>query len=84
MICVWVHVQQVWISYAQFEAKADIVAARGVFRRGYDHLRQQGLKEERWEYIADFSYYMLQSLPQTEKRGIRYQTAQVVTSAHRK
>ena len=36
-----------WISYAQYETKGDLVAARGVFRRGYDHLRKQGLKEER-------------------------------------
>lgn len=39
---------QVWISYAQFEAKTEMETARGVFRRGYDHLRRQGLKEERW------------------------------------
>eukprot|EP00752_Nemacystus_decipiens_P007357 g6579.t1 len=38
---------KVWISYAQFEAKTEIETARGVFRRGYDHLRRQGLKEER-------------------------------------
>ncbi|CAM9591176.1 unnamed protein product, partial [Laminaria digitata] len=37
----------VWISYAQYEAKGDLQAARSVFRRGYDHLRRQGLKEER-------------------------------------
>lgn len=38
---------QVWISYAQFEAKAEMETARAVFRRGYDHIRRQGLKEER-------------------------------------
>lgn len=39
---------QVWMSYAQFEAKTEMETARSVFRRGYDHLRRQGLKEERW------------------------------------
>jgi len=39
--------KQVWISYAQFEAKTELETARSVFRRGYDHLRRQGLKEER-------------------------------------
>ena len=40
---------KVWITYAQHEAKTavDVEAARGVFRRGYEHLRKQGLKEER-------------------------------------
>ncbi|CAM9707427.1 unnamed protein product, partial [Ectocarpus sp. 4 AP-2014] len=38
---------KVWISYAQYEAKTELDTARAVFRRGYDHLRRQGLKEER-------------------------------------
>lgn len=42
------HNKQVWMSYAQFEAKTDLETARSVFRRGYDHLRRQGLKEDRW------------------------------------
>ncbi|CAM9184148.1 unnamed protein product [Ascophyllum nodosum] len=40
---------KVWITYAQYEATTagDLGAARDVFRRGYEHLRKQGLKEER-------------------------------------
>lgn len=45
---------QVWISYAQYEAKTDMETARGVFRRGYDLLRRQGLKEERWVFVLCF------------------------------
>lgn len=40
---------KVWITYAQHEARTttDLEVARRVFRRGYEQLRKQGLKEER-------------------------------------
>jgi len=41
---------KVWISFAQFEASSlgnGIVAAREIFERGYTHLKNEGLKEER-------------------------------------
>ena len=41
---------KVWISYAQFEASSighGMKAARDIFERGYDLLKNDGLKEER-------------------------------------
>lgn len=38
---------KVWISFAQFEALQDVDVAREVFQKGYDALKEEGLKEER-------------------------------------
>ena len=41
---------KVWISFAQFEASSiglGMKAARDIFERGYTHLKNEGLKEER-------------------------------------
>jgi len=38
---------KVWISFAQFEGLNDLKLAREVFQKGYDSLRDNGLKEER-------------------------------------
>jgi crooked neck len=41
---------KVWVSYAQFEASSlglGMKAARDIFERGYNHLKDEGLKEER-------------------------------------
>ena len=44
-------ITQVWISYGQFECNTDtegcLEVGRQIFRRGYDSLKSQGLKEER-------------------------------------
>ena len=38
---------KVWISFAQFEGIREPETARTVFKKGYDALKQEGLKEER-------------------------------------